>query len=206
MKKYLFTMALFTALTTTSVFAACPLNSAKCPCPGNPDFKNPPQKEFTAPDKEAKKRFEAKMNKDRQLMYNTLNMTEEQKKKAEALDKKNREEAKKLMDNIRCEKTKLKELKDKKSCPCFVIKQKRELKKAKKALKKHFCKSRNEFEALLTKEQQTKLKILREEKKTEMSKKVCPEHKKHCKHKFMGPDAAPPPFGCPVDLDKPVKK
>jgi len=115
MKKYLFTAALCLAFSATSALAACPLNSEKCPCPNNPDLKNPPQKEFKMPDKDAKKRFEAKMIKERQLMYNALNMTEEQKTKAEVLDKKNREEAKKIMENIRCEKNKLRDLKEKKT-------------------------------------------------------------------------------------------
>ncbi len=206
MKKHLFTLSLGLALATTAAIASCPISKEKCPCPNNPDFKNMPQREFKMPDKEAKKRFEAKMNKDRQLMYNALNMTEEQKKKAEALDKKNREEAKKLMDNIKCEKNKLAELKDKKVCICVVVKQKRELRKAKKALKRHFYKSRHEFEAVLTKEQQAKLKILREEKRAEMVKMGCPAHKRHHKHRFMDFDAPhPSPFGCPVD-EKPMKK
>lgn len=206
MKKYLLITTLCLALTATTVFASCPLNREKCPCPADCDCKTSSQKEFKMPDKEAKKRFEAKMNKNRQLMYNALNMTEEQKKKADALDKKNREEAKKLMGNIKCEKNKLIELKEKKACSCLVMKQKRELRKAKKALKKHFYQSRQEFEAILTKEQQAKLKILKEEKRAEMRKQGCPVYKRHHKHKFMGTDTPPaPPFGCPVGK-KQIKK
>lgn len=141
----------------------------------------------------AKMKFEEKRTKDRDDLYCKLSLTPEQKAKAEALDKTNRETAKPLMSKLRQERAKLHELKAKKAGMVEISKQKMQVKLAKKALKEHFEASQKSFESILTECQLTKFKAIKEERKAEMKK-----HGKHhhgCKHNFCKP-------GCPCHVDK----
>lgn len=128
---------------------------------------------------QAKKKFEEKMTKDREDLYCKLGLTPEQKAKAEAMDKANKEAAKPLMCKLRQEKAKLRELKEKKACPVKICEQKQQVKLAKKALKEHFEASRKCFESILTECQLAKLKTIREERKAEFK-----NHDKHHEHHF----------------------
>lgn len=142
---------------------------------------------------QARKKFEEKMAKDRENLYCKLGLTPEQKAKAEALDKTNRETAKPLMQKLRQERAKFHELKEKKASVVELGKQKQQVKLAKKALKEHFEASQKSFDAILTESQLAKLKVIREKRKAEMKK-----HEKHlhgCKSNFCKP-------GCPCHIDK----
>jgi len=117
-----------------------------------------------------KKQFEAKMNKERELFHNALNLTPEQKKKADELHKKAMNESEPLFKKVQEERTKFVELTAKNAPKEEILKQEITVKTAKKAVKNHFKASRKQFEAILTKEQLAKLKILKEQRKTEMKK------------------------------------
>lgn len=142
---------------------------------------------------QTRKKFEEKIAKDREDLYYKLGLTPEQKAKAEALDKTNRETAKPLVYKLRQERAKLHELKAKKAGAVEIYKQKMQVKSAKNALKEHFEASQKSFDAILTESQLAKLKIIREERKAEMKK-----HGKHnhgCKHNSCK-------SGCPCHVDK----
>lgn len=136
---------------------------------------------------------EKRIAKERAELYKALGLTSEQKAKAEALDKTERVNGEPLVAKIKAEKTKLKELKDKKACPIKILEQKQAVRAAKKAFKAHLAESRKAFEALLNEEQLVKLKALKADKK-ELHKK-CP-HKKHecpfCKKDVTAPAAVAP--------------
>lgn len=133
---------------------------------------------------QAKKKFEEKMAKDREDLYCKLGLTLEQRTKAEAMDKANREAAKPLMCKLRQEKAKLQELKDKKACPAEICRQKQQVKLAKRVLKEHFEASRKCFESILTECQLAKLKTIREERKSEFKKYHKHHHDHGHKHHF----------------------
>lgn len=216
MKKQVLTLTICLALTATSALASGPakINQSQIPNPNpfpqvkkvtqNPTKLDPPAKEApcvkpgitsNAPcltQEQAKKKFEEKMTKNREDLYCKLGLTPEQKAKAEALDKANRETAKPLMGKLRQERIKLRELKEKKAAPVEIHKQKQQVKLAKKALKDHFEASQKNFEAILTDCQLAKLKTLREERKSEM--------KKHRKHHLYKHNCGKP--GCPCSVDK----
>lgn len=142
-----------------------------CPCQSNAS-------ETQLSKEQLRQKFEEKMTKRRDALYCKLGLTPEQKAKAVELDTKNRTEAKPFFDKIQEERTKLMELKAKNACPVELIEQKQKLRAAKKELRKHFMASEKNFEALLTKEQLTKLQAIRAENKAKF--------KKHCKCKGHG--------------------
>lgn len=194
MKKQILALTACLVLTTTVTFANAPVKSGETkqipaqierqlpqanPC----KFVAPCEMKFT-PD-QMKKHVEERMTKHRDKLYSKLELTAEQRTKAEELDKKNIEETKILINKINEEKTKLKNLQQKKACPCEICKQNRNLKSAQKALKKHFAASEKSFEALLTKEQLIKLKAIRKENRAKMQKHgncLCPGHLYHKHH------------------------
>lgn len=182
MKKQILTLTLSLALTASSAFASTAKTTLKvapqqtkavapkaettpsCPC------------ETSALTKEQfKQKPEERMTKRREALYAKLGLSQDQKAKALDLDKKNREEAKPLMEKLHEEKAKLNDMKSQKCCPVKLIEQKQKVKEAKKALRKHFMASEKNFEALLTGEQLTKFKAIKEERKANF--------KKHCKCK-----------------------
>lgn len=183
MKKQILTLTVCLALTVSSALAANTAavkikatqqtiktvapqaaNPNACPC------------EASAPTKEQfKQKFEERMTKRREALYAKLGLSADQKTKALELDKKNRAEAKPLMEKLHEEKAKLNDMQSKKCCPVMLMEQKQKVKAAKKALRKHFTASEKNFEALLTSEQLTKFKAIKEERKANC--------KKHCKCK-----------------------
>jgi hypothetical protein len=209
MKKQILTLTMCLALTATSALAAATDKVSKT-TPIKPVSKvevkatttlekpcdKPCDKPVLTAEQQARKQFEARMLKERELFHQALNLTPEQKKKAEAIDEQSRKEAEPLFNKAREEHMKLKDLKAKKATQEEIAKQELTVKAARKELKKHFKASRKKFEAILTKDQLAKLKILKEQRKTEM-KKFKKEHglTKHNKPgEFHGPDAAPPQF------------
>lgn len=183
MKKQIITLTVCLALTATSAFAAsttavtmkatqqpaktvAPQAEKSCGCPC----------EASASTKEQfKQKFEERMTKRREALYAKLGLSSDQKAKALELDKKNKTEAKPLMEKLHNEKAKLNDMKSKKCCPVKLLEQKQKVKEAKKALNKHRKASEKSFEALLTGEQLTKFKAIKEERKANF--------KKHCKCK-----------------------
>lgn len=210
MKKQILTLAMCLALTSTAALAngttaVAKKTPAKAPqkvVKTIPVAQVKPTAEVMTPEQQAKKRFEEKMKTEREHFYSTLSLTEEQKAKAEAMDKKHREEARPLFEKMKAEKTKLRELKAKKACPCEIAKQKHEVKVARKALKSHFEASRKEFETLLTPAQMTKLKEMETQRKAERAKCHCgcKCHKHFKPHGHHGPCALPP---APPETTKP---
>jgi len=190
MKKQILTLTMCLAMTATTAFAETTTTvPVSVPCKAKLEKPCDP---CMMPNEAGKKQFEAKMNKERELFHSALGLTPEQKKKADILDQKSRTDAEPLFKKMREEKVKLMDLKAKNASNEEILKQKMALKTAKKALKKHFEASRKDFEAILTKDQLAKLKILHEQRKTEM-KKHRKEHKgHHCNHDlgdFHGPEA-----------------
>lgn len=213
MKRQVFTLIICLAMTAASVLASGTAKENPMPTPNpfpsqvkkdsakvDPPVKTTPCTKCVTSEypcltqEQAKKKFEEKMAKDREDLYCKLGLTPEQKVKAEAMDKANREAAKPLMCKFRQEKAKLRELKEKKACPAEICRQKQQVKLAKRILKEHFEASRKCFESILTECQLAKLKIIREERKAEFKK----HHKNHYhhghKHHFGG-------HGCPCHMD-----
>lgn len=125
---------------------------------------------------EARKRFEDRKAHERELMYTTLGLSAEQKNKAEAIDAKTRAEAGKYIRRIQVEAKRLRELTVKKASWLEIHKQKQALNAARKDADKFFENSKKSFEALLTKEQLAKFKVIDNAKKKEIK-----EFKKHHK-------------------------
>lgn len=214
MKKQILTLAMCVAFSATAALAATPATVKKAPAKApthvvkvsakTPAVKKAePEKVVLTPEQEAKKRFEEKMAKDREDLYCKLNLTADQKAKAEAMDKKARDEAQPLFEKVQTERAKLQQLKANKSCPIEISKQRRQVIAAKKAVKAHFEASRKNFEAILTQEQKAKLEVIKQERRAEMQKRAecgCKCHKHHrpcgpCKPGFEGPKGPCAPVG-----------
>lgn len=169
MKKKVLMLTICLALTGVSAIAGDPIGSQLLPNP------------FPSPQVQKVTQDSTKLDpptKSREDLYYKLGLTTEQKAKAEAQDKINKEKAKPLMYKLRQERAKLRELKEKKAPLVEIYKQKQQVKLARKALKEHFEASRKSFEAILTECQLAKLKIIREERKAEF-KKRCKRHFYH---------------------------
>jgi len=210
MKKQIITLTMCLAMTATAALAQVATTvTPAAPC--KTAVEKPCAQKMAPPTEAEKKQFEAKMNKERELFHNALNLTPEQKQKADELHKKAISEAEPLFKKVQEERAKFVELTAKNAPKDEIIKQEMAVKAAKKAVKKHFKESRKQFEAILTKDQLAKLKILREQKKTDMKshkKCECDKCGKDCKcdkcdacrkhpHKHhgpmgpMGPDEGP---------------
>jgi hypothetical protein len=120
-----------------------------------------PEQVTLTPEQIARQQFEAKMAQERDNFYNKLGLSAEQKTKAEALDKANRESAAPLFDTVRAEKAKLHQLKAQKAGFFAICKQEKAVKAAKKALRAHMDASKKQFEALLTKDQLVKFEAMK---------------------------------------------
>lgn len=145
---------------------------------------------------EARKRFEDRKAHERELMYTTLGLTAEQKNKAEAIDAKTRAEAGKYIRRIQVEAKRLRELTIKKASWFDIHRQKQALNAARKDADKYFENSKKSFEALLTKEQLAKFRVIDNAKKKEMK-----EFKKHHKPGGFEHYGPKPPIG-PNGFDK----
>lgn len=210
MKKQILTLTMCLALTVTSALASVPATkTAPAKKPVAVAKKVVPVAEKKAsceaaapatpaltPAEEARKKFEARMAKEREEFYSALNLNAEQRTKAEALDLKNRTEVEPLIVKVHEEKAKLRELKAKKACPCEILKQKHELKAARHEVKEHFVAADKEFRAILTQDQVTKLDNLVKARKAEMKKHhpcdcpFCRHHRHHCKHECQKSQAS----------------
>lgn len=188
MKKQVLTLTMCLALTASSAFADSPVKAtmkvtapqaAKSVAPKAEETPCGCPCETTALTKEQfKQKFEERMAKRREAMYAKLGLSQDQKAKAIDLDKKNRTEARPLMEKLHEEKAKLNDMQSKKCCPVMLVEQKQKVKTARKALRKHFMASEKSFEALLTSEQLAKFKVIKEERKAKF-KKNC-KCKGHC--------------------------
>lgn len=210
MKKQILTLTMCLALTVTSALASTPATKhapAKKPVAAEKKVVPVAEKKASCattalatpaltPAEEARKKFEARMAKEREDFYTALSLTTEQRTKAEALDLKNRTEVEPLIVKVHEEKAKLRELKAKKACPCEILKQKHELKVVRHEVKAHFVAADKEFRAILTQDQVTKLDNLVKERKAEMKKNhpcncpFCKHHRHHSKHEFQKAQAA----------------
>lgn len=180
MKKHVITLAVCLALSATSAIAIQAKAVEQKPLIPAVSVVNTAAKGTILPVKqegpkfmskeEAKKFFEEKREKDRRQMYSDLKLTEEQIKKAEALDIKTKDGAREVIKKVHNEAKKLRELKSKKASVFVIYRQKFALYSAKQKADKYFDTSRKEFEAILTKEQKEKYKIIHEAKKKEMEK------------------------------------
>lgn len=185
MKKKFFALMLGLTLTTSIAFANTPTvskdNAAK------PITKTKKQEIITGipankpqlmTREEAKKQFEVKKAQEREMLYNALNFTAEQKIKAEDIDAKTRVEAKKYIKRVHEESKKLRELKSKKSSRFAIFRQSFAFKRAVLDANKFFEKSRKSFESIMTKEQKVKFEEINKAKmaEREMNRKRSGEH------------------------------
>lgn len=208
MKKQILTLSMCLALTATAALATGTTKVSTSPVKTVAATTTiTPEKPCIAPQKLSKQQFEDKMAQHREKLYSDLGLSEAQKTKAEALDKKNKEGIKPLFDKVRTEKMKYNDLKTKKASEAELIKQKAEVKKAKKEVKKYMEKSRKDFEAILTKEQKAKFKAIREERKAKM-KEFKKEHKPGFGSTPPGGPQGPCPCGIPHSPEQkcPCKK
>lgn len=193
MKKQVLILSLCLAVTASSALAATsPVKAAK-KTESNVVEVSQQTPALTA-EQVKRKEFEARMNKERELLYNNLNFTAEQKAKAEALHVKAKAAGEPLMIKARAEKAKLTELKLAKASEAEILKQKAAVKAAKKEVRKHMKASKKEFEAILTKEQLAKLEVIKESKKAEMKE----FRKCQCKNPGHGHDNTFGSKPCPV--------
>lgn len=197
MKKQILTLTMCLALTSTSVLAQNTATLEKSTIPTGQTQINSTVAPYMKPTEmrqpqmeEARRRFESRKAQERGLLYETLGLSSEQKAKAEALDAKTRAEAGKYLRKVQVEAKRLRDLKTKHASFIALHKQKLALKKAKKDVNNCFESSRKSFEAILTKEQLEKFKVIDEAKRKEMA-----QFKKH--HKPGGPNhiGPKPPMG-----------
>lgn len=229
MRKQILTLAMCLAIAGNSAIAdvvknspaksqppsACPLGKAQPTPIAEPNIKKHMGKHPLMTREEAKKRFEERRLKEREMLYTDLCLSAEQKKKAEALDDKTKEGADKYIKKVQTEARKLRDLQKQKTSCLEIHKQKIALKEAKREMKNYFENSRKEFNSILTKDQQEKYKVINEAKRKEMEKykKAHKHHKKmgeKCpRFEQMGPQPYPeckkgsmPPMGPPPEKIK----
>lgn len=219
MKKQILTLTMCLALTVTSAMASThatkaasvkkpvaltktvvPVAAKQTKCEATT-----PATATLTPAEEAKKKFEARMAKEKEDFYTALSLSAEQRAKADALDLKTRASIEPLMAKVHEEKAKLRELKTKKACPVEIMKQKHELKLARKAVRAQFAAADKEFRTFLTCDQLAKYEQLRKEKRAEMKKyhqcncPFCKHHRHHGKHQCQKSEAK---SSCPCACHK----
>lgn len=197
MKKNFLTIAVCLAITASSALAQPNTTSAT-----KADIKKPAtsimKQEKPLNKEDYKKIFEQKRKQKREFMYKFLELSAEQKTKAEALDEKAKAEAKPLFDKARAESKKLKDLKAQKASAFAIWRQEFAINTARNDFKKHMEKSKNDFESILTQEQKTKLKEMEKFRKEQMPKgkghykKMGPPHGMGPRG-IMRPEMGPPP-------------
>lgn len=117
---------------------------------------------------EARKKVADKVARDKELMYAVLNLTPDQKTRAEALDAKTKANAVKYYRKVRTEAKRLNELKKRKASFFAIYKQKHILNAAKRDMKNYIISSNREFLSILDKDQKAKFKELQKAKRQEM--------------------------------------
>lgn len=214
MKKQILALTLCLALTATSALAEGTKTVAKKsttpvaitavkPATKAVSTATPAALQLT-PQEDARKKFEDRKAQERALMYEALKFTNEQKVKAEELDAKTRAEASKYLGKVQIEARKLRELKSKHASVFFIYKQKMILKSAKSDARKFFAASRKSFEAILTKEQKAKFKVMQEARQKEMDA-FRKNHKTH-NHNGIGPKGQHGHHGQPPMVPPPPGK
>lgn len=150
---------------------------------------------------EVKKFMETKRAQEKAMLYNALQLTAEQKSKAEALDAKTKSELRPMMKKFRNESKRLNELKMKKASIFMIWKQRYVVDSSKAQIKKHIRSSRKSFEAILTAEQKVKYNKMEEERRIKMQEfrkghKSCGPKDLQKNPKCHGPEfMGPPPEG-----------
>lgn len=191
MKKRIFTLTMCLALTATSALANATksavqisknvVNAASVTTPVNaqtntatitPTVTNESEKHLTMEEARKLKRAE-----DREKMYNDLGLSDEQRKKAQAIDEKTKKELEPLFKKVHTEVKKLRALKDKKASYFKILHQRFVVKSTKIKIKNKINDSKREFESILTKDQKDKFKQLDDARRKEMQK-----FKSKCKH------------------------
>lgn len=147
----------------------------------------PEQPKFMSRD-EARKAFEARKAKERELLYTALELSADQKTKANAIDLKTRKNLEPLFRKLQTEARQLRTLRSKNASAFSIWRQKLAVKSAKANVDKSLAKSRKEFESLLTPVQKSKFETIDAAKKEEMQKM-----KDH--YKQGGPNMSKPPIG-----------
>lgn len=164
------------------------------------NFIKPPEQPQMMTREEAKKRFEDKRIKERELLYTNLGLSVDQRRKAEELDAKTREEAGKFIKSIQAEAKKLRDLQAKHASFFAIYKQKLAFRSAKMKAAKFILASKKSFEAILTKEQKAKFKLINDAKKKERE-----QYKKQYKTDRLkghfGPKSMGPP---PSEIERPI--
>lgn len=202
MKKQILALTMCLTLTATSVLADSIKSTPAKPVPTQSSITNPKPvvTPSAAPKIEARKHFEEEKAKERQLMYAALNLSEEQKAKAEELDAKTKAEAVKYLRRVHTEAKKLRDLKAKHASIFAIYKQKLVLRAAKVDTHNYLEQSRKSFESILTKEQKDKFRMINAAKKEEMEK-FKKEHKQGWNKKYK--DFHEPGFVAPETVGKP---
>jgi len=204
MKKQIFALSMCFALSATTVLAAA--TSADIKTTATQTIVVPIKAQVMPAKKgmavcpkaqsrdEIRKTMDDRIAKERASMYNSLQLTDEQKAKAEALDQKTRSGFKPLMSKVKNEKNRLDKLQKEKASAFSILKQKKSLKAAKKELKSYLDDSKKSFEAILTPEQKAKFEAMDAERKAKMK-----EFRKTRKRSGKSPlrDMSPPP--CPKE-------
>lgn len=209
MKKQILTLTMCLALTSTAAFASVPNSTGQKMVPqsvvSTPTTLNPAKPAVTQviskPGKpltitsmdELKKHFEDKRAQERERLYNDLNLSAEQKITAKDLDATAKVEFAKYRKKVQVEARKLRDLKAKHASFFEMRNQKYALKKAKADAKKYFDSSNKSFEAILTKEQKAKYKVIQAAKRKEIEqfKKGHKNCKRECS--YFGPRGAHSP-------------
>lgn len=184
MNKKLLAISMCLALSTTVALAAN--MDTKCPQKNQNIAKSMPK----APEKVCKKgdfhqmtkeqrksEFEKFRKQQRTDLYKELGLSSEQIAKANAIEAKYDVKRENSLKKLHKAGSKYRYLKDQQACEWKLKMQKKSVEKAKEEVRTQFKASRDEFEAILTPEQKTKLKNIEDKRKQEF--------KKHMKNKKM---------------------
>lgn len=205
MKKQILVLSLCLAMTSASALAA-PLTNMSTSTPSIGVSGLPVPAEFAKSGKpsakitseQTKNYIEGKRAKERAFLYSALNLTDDQKAKATAIDAKTKAEIDPLMKNLHKEIKKLRDLKTKNANIFAIWKQQYTVNSAKTNVKSRFIKSKRDFEAILTKEQKAtynKIQADRQKKMQEFRKtnKAGSPKGMGPKSKGLGPNHMGPP-------------
>jgi len=153
--------------TTVSKISAS--NSAPVSSLINKDgFISPNSPSIKMPGTDVRKRFEDRRTKERESLYNDLNLTANQRVIAAALDSQIRSESGRYRARVQIEARKLKDLKMKHASFIAIYKQKSALRSAQKNVDKYMKSSKEAFGEILTSEQKAKFKKIDAQKKKDM--------------------------------------